>query len=166
MCCCHITWLSMETVRQSLDILIVRSCGSFSPMSNKTPSQAGHNRPLKDSQQNCNLVSLHRPKWIAACSLTGLWALSFYCCDGVTLCLCGTVAGNGPFAQPPDDTWVNMEQRWNDTDRRNRRIRRETCFSATLSSTNLIWTALGANQSLRCKKPATNRLSYSTVTVS
>jgi hypothetical protein len=26
-------------------------------------------------------------------------------------------ASNGPFVHPPDDTWVNMEPRWNDTDR-------------------------------------------------
>jgi hypothetical protein len=30
------------------------------------------------------------------------------------------------------------------------------------STTNYIWTDLGANPSLRCKKPATNRLSYCT----
>jgi hypothetical protein len=27
-------------------------------------------------------------------------------------------ASNGPFIHPPNDTWVNIEQRWNDTDRR------------------------------------------------
>jgi hypothetical protein len=32
--------------------------------------------------------------------------------------LCGTTASNVPFVHPSsDDTWVNMEQRWNDIDR-------------------------------------------------
>jgi hypothetical protein len=26
-------------------------------------------------------------------------------------------AANGPLVQPPDDMWMSMEQRWNDTDR-------------------------------------------------
>jgi hypothetical protein len=35
----------------------------------------------------------------------------------VRLCLCGTAAANGPIVHLPDDTWVNMEQWWNDIDR-------------------------------------------------
>jgi hypothetical protein len=42
----------------------------------------------------------------------------------------------------------------------NRRNRRKTCPSATLSTTNLTWTDLGANLGLRGE--ATNRLSPST----
>jgi hypothetical protein len=41
--------------------------------------------------------------------------VSYCCCDGVRLCLCGTPAANGPIAQSPDDTWLNIEQRRNDT---------------------------------------------------
>jgi hypothetical protein len=69
--------------------------------------------------------------------------------DGARLCLCWTAIHNGHFVHPPDDTWVNMEQQWNDTDRGNRRTRRETCPSATLSATNRTWPALGANLGLR-----------------
>jgi hypothetical protein len=59
--------------------------------------------------------------------------LSFcYCCDGVRLCLCGTAAASGPFVHLPDDTRVNIEQRWNDTDRVYRRTRRKTFPSVTL----------------------------------
>jgi hypothetical protein len=67
-------------------------------------------------------------------------------------------AANGPTVHPPDDTQVNMEQRWNDTDRG----KRKDLSSATLSTTNPTWTDLRANPGLRAKKPATNRLSYGT----
>jgi hypothetical protein len=63
---------------------------------------------------------------------------------------------------PPDDTWVNMEQRWNDADRGNRKTRRKACHSAPLSTTNPTMTDLGANPGLRGEKPATNSLSYGT----
>jgi hypothetical protein len=29
---------------------------------------------------------------------------NYYFYDGVKLCLCGTVAANGPIVRPPDDT--------------------------------------------------------------
>jgi hypothetical protein len=44
----------------------------------------------------------------------------------------------------------------------NRRNRRKTCPTATLSTTNHTWTNLGANPSHRVEKPATNRLRYET----
>jgi hypothetical protein len=44
----------------------------------------------------------------------------------------------------------------------NRRTRRKTCPSATLSTTNYTWTDLVGNPGLRREKPATNRLSYDT----
>jgi hypothetical protein len=55
-----------------------------------------------------------------------------------------------------------MEQRWNDTDRR---TRRETCPSATLSTTNPTWTAVDAKPGLHGEKPAANRLSYDRVRI-
>jgi len=42
----------------------------------------------------------------------------------------------------------------------NRKTRRETCPSATLSTTNPTWTDPGANPGLSGERPATNRLSH------
>jgi hypothetical protein len=44
----------------------------------------------------------------------------------------------------------------------NRRTRRKTCPSATLSTTNPTWTDPGSNSGLRGERPATNRLSHGT----
>jgi hypothetical protein len=55
------------------------------------------------------------------------------------------------------------EWRWNDIlTRENRRTRRETCPSATLSTTNPTWLDPGENLGLRGERPATNHLSHST----
>jgi hypothetical protein len=40
---------------------------------------------------------------------------------------------------------------------------RKTCPSATLSTKNPTWTALGMNPGLRSEKPTINHLSYGTV---
>jgi hypothetical protein len=42
----------------------------------------------------------------------------------------------------------------------NRRTRRKTCLSATLSTTNPTWIDQGANPGLRGDRPATNHLSH------
>jgi hypothetical protein len=47
--------------------------------------------------------------------------------------------------------------------RENLSTRRETCLSATLSTTNLTWTDLGSNMGFRGEGLATNRLSHRTV---
>jgi hypothetical protein len=44
----------------------------------------------------------------------------------------------------------------------NRRTRRKTCPSATLSTTNPTWIDTGANPGLRGERPATNDLSHDT----
>jgi hypothetical protein len=44
----------------------------------------------------------------------------------------------------------------------NRSTRRETCLSATFSTTNPTWTDPGSNPGLRGERPATNRLSHGT----
>jgi hypothetical protein len=45
---------------------------------------------------------------------------------------------------------------------KNRRTRRKTCPSATLSTTNPTWVDSGANQGLRGERAATNYLSHNT----
>jgi hypothetical protein len=56
--------------------------------------------------------------------------------------------------------YMNMESRWNDIDRGTRRTRRESCPSATPSTTNLTLADPGANAGLRREKAATNHLSH------
>jgi len=46
--------------------------------------------------------------------------------------------------------WMSMEFWCNDTDKGNGSIRRETCPSATLSTTNSTSTGKGLKQDLRC----------------
>jgi hypothetical protein len=59
--------------------------------------------------------------------------------------------------------YMNMEARWNDTDRENtKRTRRKNCPSATLCATNPTWTDPGANPGLRGERSATKRLSHGT----
>jgi hypothetical protein len=57
------------------------------------------------------------------------------CCKGGRPYLYRTAAANGPIIQPQMNTWVNMEQWWNDTDRENQRNKKKACSSATLSTT-------------------------------
>jgi hypothetical protein len=82
-----------------------------------------------------------------------------YCCDSVRLHLCGTAAANGPIVHPQMISlheWI-----WSSGGMiltgENRRSRRKTCPSATLSTTNPTWTVLGTNPGLN---PATNSLWY------
>jgi hypothetical protein len=78
------------------------------------------------------------------------------------LYFCKTATANGPIIHAPDDTWVNIEQRWNDIDRRKPKDSEKILSQYHLPITNHIWTGLGANPGLRCERPATNRLCYST----
>jgi hypothetical protein len=55
-----------------------------------------------------------------------------------------------------------MEHQWYEIDRGKPTTRRNTCPSATLSTTNLTWTDPGSNPGLRGGRPATNRLSHGT----
>jgi hypothetical protein len=59
--------------------------------------------------------------------------------------------------------WYEFGERWrNDMTGENRRTRRNTCPSATLSTTNPTWIDLGTNPGLRGERPATNDLSHGT----
>ena len=60
------------------------------------------------------------------------------------------------------DGWMSTEQWCNGTDRGNRSTGTETFPNATLSTTNLTWTDLGSNTSLRGVRPTTDRLSHVT----
>jgi hypothetical protein len=53
-------------------------------------------------------------------------------------------------------------RRWNNMKRENRRTRRKTCPSATLSTTNPTWIDPGANPSLSGERPVTTDLSHGT----
>jgi hypothetical protein len=71
----------------------------------------------------------------------------FYFCDGVRLCLCGTGSLTGPLSiSRMIHEWI-----WSNggiiLTGENRRTRRKTCPSATLSTTNPTWTDLGTNRS-------------------
>jgi hypothetical protein len=90
-------------------------------------------------------------------TVSNLWFLLLSCWSKVMSLWNWT--GKLPIVHPPGNTIVNTEQRWNDTNRENRRTRRKTCPSATLSNTDPTWTALGVNPCLQGKKPAINRLS-------
>jgi hypothetical protein len=61
-------------------------------------------------------------------------------------------------------TWYQFgERRWNSIlTGENRRTRRKTCPSATLSTTNPTWIDPGANSGLRGERPATNDLRHGT----
>jgi hypothetical protein len=59
-----------------------------------------------------------------------------------------------------------VERWWNDTNRGERsRARREPCPTATLPTTNPLWTGLGSNPGLQGKRPAINRLGHGTAIV-
>jgi hypothetical protein len=81
---------------------------------------------------------------------------------GGRLCLYWTVVANKPTVQPWDETRVNMEQQWNDTDKKNQRTPSKTCPSVTLSITNPTLTILSTNSGLHSQKHATNCSSYGT----
>lgn len=65
-----------------------------------------------------------------------------YCCDGARLCLCG----NWPLADTSSNPQMIYKWIWSNSRmilaRKNRRKRRETCRSVTLSTTNYTPTAL------------------------
>jgi hypothetical protein len=60
---------------------------------------------------------------------------------------------------PPDDVSLESDGGMILTGE-NRRTRRKTCPSATLSTTNPTWIDPGANPGLRGERPATNHLSH------
>ena len=61
------------------------------------------------------------------------------------------------------DEWMGMEHWWNDTDRGNWSIRRDTSVSATFSTTDATWTDLVLNPILCGGSPASDLLSHGRV---
>jgi hypothetical protein len=57
---------------------------------------------------------------------------------------------------------MSIKHWWDDTDSRNRSTWRETCTSATLSTTKPTWTCLGLNAGFCSDGPASNHLSHGT----
>jgi hypothetical protein len=86
---------------------------------------------------------------------------SFLC--GVRLSPLGTSTTVCPIVPTPDNRWCWMcSIRWNENWQGNPMYSENTCPNATLSTTNPTWPDLGSNPGHRCRKPATNRLSYGT----
>jgi hypothetical protein len=76
-------------------------------------------------------------------------------CDLLVLPLLVThvpsMATNRSIVHPTHDTWVNMEQQWNDTDGKTKGLSPSVSFSTT----NRTWTALGGSPGLHSEKPVT-----------
>jgi hypothetical protein len=74
----------------------------------------------------------------------------------------GTSVTNWPILTAPDGRRWMWSSRWNENWQRKPKYYEKTRPSATLSTTDPTWYALGSNQGRRSGKPTTNRLSYGT----
>jgi hypothetical protein len=77
----------------------------------------------------------------------------------------GTAVTVWPIVPAPDDRWWLWSNRWNTNWQGKPKYFEKTCPSATLSTTNPTCPDAGSNPGRRCRKPATNRLSYGTASV-
>jgi hypothetical protein len=77
----------------------------------------------------------------------------------VTLYLYGIAAANRPIIHPPGDKWI-----WSNggmiVTGEHQRTQRKTCPTATLTTANPTWTALGVNLGLHGEKPVSSHLYY------
>jgi hypothetical protein len=77
----------------------------------------------------------------------------------------GTAATLRLIVPTPNDRWWwrrLWSNRWNANWQGKPKYSKKTCLSATLSTKNPTWPDPGSNPGRRCRKPATNRLSYGT----
>jgi hypothetical protein len=105
------------------------------------------------------ILSITANHWLAT---FGWWIYIFSSDDGVGLVRKrGCLLTLAYYAFP---RWYEFgERRWNDIlTGENRKTRRKTSPSATLSTTNPIWIDPGSNPGLRGERPATNDLSHGT----
>jgi hypothetical protein len=109
----------------------------------------------------CNLVfrlsglSSHGDETWVLCALISL--------GGVTLSPFGTLATIWPIVLAPYDRWWWVwSNHWNENWQAKQSYSEKTCHSASVSTTNPIWSDLGSNPGLRGGKPAAIRLSYIT----
>jgi hypothetical protein len=75
---------------------------------------------------------------------------------------CGCLPLRYHITHSPDDACLESDGGKIYWQGKNRRTRRKTCPSATLSTTNPTWIDKGANSGLRGERPATNDLSHGT----
>jgi hypothetical protein len=97
------------------------------------------------------LASVHLAKVKILCLRSCQWGESVYLNCGHQWACCSS------------PRWMSNERHGGWHWRENRRTRRKTCPSASLCSTNLMWTDLGANLGLCSERPVINRLSHGTV---
>jgi hypothetical protein len=107
------------------------------------------------------LLTLLNAHWFStrflSCEIFYDWLIDF---DGVRLRL-WTAVTTGHIVRPPDHMSLESDDGIILTGR-NRRTRRKTCPSATLSTTNPTWIDPGANPGLPGERPETNRLKNGT----
>jgi hypothetical protein len=77
--------------------------------------------------------------------------------ETTSLCNCGA---NRPIIHHPDDTWVNMDQRWNNTDRGKPKDSEKNLSQCHFVHHKSHWTDLGARSGSHGEKPANSCLSY------
>ena len=68
-----------------------------------------------------------------------------------------------PWFDNTGDRWMNMQHWWNDTDRRNQSMPKETCLGTTVSTINHIRRGPELNLGLYSNRPVTNHLHHGTV---
>jgi hypothetical protein len=107
-------------------------------------------------------IVISRSSWIITNCSDLLGRSDDNCHRRARLCLCGIAAPNGPIVHTPHYTWVNIKQRWNDTDRENRKDSEKSVIQWYFKYHEFRVECHGSESRLRDGKLATNRLCYGT----